>query len=160
MTQRDWEMPMQRNLLHTGYGEARRGLIFLPFVLGALVSVLLFSFQVPYIRANWGIDPGPINVDQKWQNGTTLFAGSSGTTFIYSLQPWGGVRFDNPDRPFLPKREASILRLLWWAGKEYPLSTVENIPVVEETEMRMTRGAGRPTVQFLRLRNPNWMTTS
>lgn len=151
---------MQRNLLHTVYGEGRRGLIFLPFVLGALVSGLLFSFQVPYIRAGWGIDPGPINLQQKCRNGKTLFAGSSGTTFIYSFQPWGGVRFDNPDRPFFPKRDAYILSLLWWSGKEYPLSTAETIPVAVESEMRMTRGSSRPTVQFFRLRNPNWMTAS
>ena len=160
MTKRDWETPMQRNLLHAGYGEGQRRLIFLPFVLGALVSILLFSFQVPYIGANWGRDSGPIYLDQKWRNGKPLFSGSSGTTFIYSLQPWGGVRFDNPDRPFFPKRDASILGLLWWSGKEYLLSMAETIPVVAESEMRMTRGASRPTVQFLRLRNPNWMTTS
>lgn len=151
---------MQRNLLHTGYGQGRMGLIFLPFVLGALVSVLLFSFQVPYIGANRGIDPGPINLEQKWRNKKTLFAGSSGTTFIYSFQPWGGVRFDHPDRPFSPKKDAYILSLLWWSGRGNPFSTVESNPVVAESEIRMTRGAGRTTVQFLRLRNQNWMTTS
>ncbi len=149
---------MQGTLGHVRLGEGRRGLIFLPIVLVVSVSVLLFSFQVP-LGANRGIDSAPIDLQQTCRNGKTLFAGSSGTTFIYSLQPWGGVRFDNPDRPFSPRRDADILTLLWWSG-EYPLSTAATIPVVAESEMRMRRGGSRPTVQFLRLRNPNWLTTS
>ena len=150
---------MHGTLRHVRLGEGQKGLIFLPLVLVVLVSGLLFSFQVSHIGANWGIDFDPINLQQKCRNGKTFLAGSSGTTFIYSLQPWGGVRFDNPDRPFFPRRDANILTLPWWSGK-YPLSTAASISVVAESEMRMTRGASRPTVQFLRLRNPNWMTTS
>lgn len=149
---------MSTNLLQVG-GEGRRGLILLPFVLGALASGLFFYFQIPYIGANLGIDPGPINLEQKWRNGRTLFAGTSGTTFIYSFQPWGGVRFDDPDRPPFLKRDGHILGLLWWSGEEYPSSAAKTIPVVAESEIRMMRGADRPTVQFLRLRNPNWMRT-
>lgn len=150
---------MPGTVRHVRCGEGPRGLIFLPLVLGALVSVLLLSFQVPYIGANWGIDPGPINLHQKCGNGKTLFAGSSGTTFIYSFQPWGGVRFDNPDRLSLPQRNSSILTLLWWPG-EYSFSRAVTIPMVPESEIRTTRGVGPPTVQFLRSRNPNWMLAS
>ncbi len=149
---------MQGTLGHVRLGEGRRGLIFLPFVLVVSVSVLLFSFQVPYIAANLGIDPGPINLQQKCQNGNPLFAGSSGTAFIYSFQPWGGVRFDITDRPFSAKRDAHI-RTLLWGSKKYPLSKAETIPTMAESEMRMTRAASRPKVQFLRIRNPNWVRT-
>ncbi|MDT3778818.1 hypothetical protein PJI16_14725 [Nitrospira sp. MA-1] len=149
---------MKRNLLHDGYGQGQRDLIFLPFVLGALVSVLLFSFQVPYIEATCGTDPAPMNVQQKCRNEKPLLAGSSGTTLIYSFQPWGGVRFVDSERPFIPSRDTYILTLLRGSGP-YPLSTAETIPVAAESEMHMTREGRRPTVQLLRSGNPNWMTT-
>ncbi|MEO8325984.1 MAG: hypothetical protein ABI618_09050 [Nitrospirota bacterium] len=149
---------MQETLGHVRYGGGRRGLIFLPFALGAVISGLLFSFQVPYLAANWGRDAGPINLEQKYRNGKPLFPGSSGTTFIYSFQPWGGVRFDNPDKPILRKRDAYIRNLLW-GSNDYPLAKAETFTVMAESEMRITPSASRPTVQFLRIRNPSWMTT-
>ncbi len=149
---------MQKNLLHTGYGEGR-GLIFLPFVFIALASGLLFSFQVPYLGANWGKETCSINLQKKCRNGKSLSTGSSGTTLIYSFQPWGGVRFDHADRPWASRPDAYILTLAWWSG-EYPLSTDATNPLVAKSKLRMTRGDSRPTVQFLRLRNPNWMMTS
>lgn len=149
---------MQETLRHGKYGEGRRGLIFLPCALGALISGLLFSFQVPYMGSNWGIEPDPIKLQQKCRNGRPPFAGSSGTTFTYSFQPWGGVRFDNTDRPMPTKRD-DYLRTLLPVSKEYPLSKAESISVMAESEMGITRAASRLTVQFLRIRNPNWMTT-
>lgn len=149
---------MQETLGHIRYGEGRRGLIFLPFALGAVISGLLFSFQVPYLAANRGIDGGPINLDQKYRNGKPLFPGSSGTTFIYSFQPWGGVRFDNPDKPILMKRDAYI-RTLLWGSNDYSLSKAETFTVMAESEMGLPPAASRPTVQFLRIRNPSWIAT-
>lgn len=149
---------MQEILRHVRYSEGGWGLNFLTFAFGAVISGLLFSFQVPFIAANLGIEPDPFNLQQKCRNGNTLLAGSSGTTFTYSFHPWGGVKFDSSDRAILTKRD-DYFRTLLWGTNEYPLSKAETLPAIAKSEMRMTGAASRPKVQFLRIRNPNWMTT-
>lgn len=150
-------MPMKWTLLQTGHGKIRRILIFLPVMLGALGTGLLFHPPGLQMAAGLWANPIPVKLQQKSSGPKTLSIDSSGTTFIYSFQPWGGVRSDNSEWAISPRWDVSTLT----SGLgEYHLPTTAHTGGVGEVKNQMNRGDLPPSVQFLRLRNPNWMTIS
>ncbi|HBP86604.1 MAG TPA: hypothetical protein DD706_02775 [Nitrospiraceae bacterium] len=150
------EMPMIRTQLRAGYGEGRKVLIVLPFVLGAWIAGLLFGPQESPIVGNLWANAVPCHLQQPFRDGESLAGDSSGTAFIYSLQPWGGVRFDQSERTPYPRWDVYTLPR---RSGEYSVSTAITPGPVAESKIGMKQALPQ-TVQFLRLRKQNWMTTS
>ncbi|MFZ1747453.1 MAG: hypothetical protein WBO24_18410 [Nitrospirales bacterium] len=94
---------MPKTLQWTGLGEERRVPICVSLVVVALVSGLFFglwgSIRVGDLWANSGFG----NYQQTYPNGKTLPTGSSGRTFIYSSQTWGGVGSAHSERRLVRK---------------------------------------------------------
>lgn len=125
-------------------------------VVGVLITALLCASQV--IPLAVGLPTHSIQGQwlQKNRHGKSILTVSPGTTLIYSLEPWGGVRVDDAERPFFAMQDVSILP----SRSGGNLSTTPLMSMVAESETDMKRADIRPSVQFLRVRNLNWITTS
>ncbi len=139
-------MPMSGIIRQAEYGKVRGILVCFNVVVGALIAALLCASQI--IPLAVGL---PTN-----RHGKSISTVIPGKTFIYSLEPWGGVRVDDAERPLFAMRDVSILP----SRSGGNLTTMAPMSIVAESETDMKRGDIRPSVQFLRVRNPNWITTS
>ena len=142
---------------HTEYGEGRGVLVFFTVVVGVLATALLCASQITPLAAGLLTNSIQDNLLQKIRHGKATSMGTPGTTLIYSLQPWGGVRVDNAERPLFAMWDVSILPT---RSGDNLLSTTAHMSMVAESETGMRRGDIRPSVQFIRVRNLNWITTS
>ncbi len=149
--------PMPGTIQLFGYREGRGVLVFLTVVLCVMVAGLLFIPQRTPIAGGLWTNSVQGKLQQKYPNEEFLPTDPPGTTFIYSFQPWGGIQGDDTERHLLAMWDVYVLP--WRLGGDL-LSTDAHIGMVAESEMGMKRGAIRPSVQFLRVRNMNWMTTS
>lgn len=149
--------PMSGIIRQAEYGEGRGILVcFVYVVVGVLVTVFLCASQITPLAV--GLPTHSIQGQwlQKHRHEKSISRGTAGRTFIYSLEPWGGVRADNAERPLFVMRDVSILPLRSGGN----LSTTAPMRMVAESETDIKRGDIVPPVQFLRVRNLNWITTS
>lgn len=139
-----------------GYSEGRGVLVFFTFVVAVLITGLLVPPQKAPMAASLWANAVQDDVQQKNRMEKIRSTSMPGTTFIYSFQPWGGVRSDDAEKSLFAMWDVSILP---WRSRAV-LSTAAHIGMAAELENGLKRGAIRPSVQFFRLRNPNWMPTS
>lgn len=150
-------MPMSGTIRQAGLGERHGVRVFFNGVLGVLVAAWLLTSQSTHPAAGLLTNPHQGHWLQKNRQGQSISVKAPGTIYIYSLKPWGGVRIDDVEIPLFAIRDVSVMPSA--LGDNRPSMTTD-LSIVVESEAGMTRGDIHPTVQFLRSRNLNWITTS
>ncbi|MGP0593665.1 hypothetical protein ACTRXD_14170 [Nitrospira sp. T9] len=139
------------------YGEGRGTLVGFNVVMGVLVTALLCASHITPLAVGLPV----YSIQDHWlqmnRQEKSSSRGIPGRSFIYSLEPWGGVRIDEAERPLVAMWDVSILPSR--PGVDL-LSTTAHISMIAESKTGMKRGDIRPSIQFLRVRNLNWITTS
>lgn len=149
--------PMSGTIRQAGFGEGPGVWVFLNGVMGVLVATLLFASQGTHPEAGLLTNPTQSNWLQNNRQAKFFSVKAPGTTVIYSLQPWGGVRVDDVEGPLFAIWDVSILPSM--VGDNLPLTTTD-MSRVANSEAGIKRENSRSSVQFLRFRNLNWTTTS
>lgn len=151
--------PMSGNIQQAEYGEGRGILVCCNVVMGVWVTALLCAFQITPLAVGLPAYSIQDHWLQKNENRQEKFISREipGRSFIYSLKPWGGVLADDAERPLFVMCDVSILPSKSGANLR---STTAHMSMIAESKTGMTRDEIRPFIQFLRVRNLNWMTTS
>ncbi|WNM62657.1 hypothetical protein [Candidatus Nitrospira neomarina] len=129
------------------YGEGRGTLVCINVAMGVLVTALLYASHITPPAVGLPTSSIQDHGLQMNRQEESISRGTPGRRFIYSLEPWGGVRGDEAERPLFAMWDVSILP---------SRSGVDLL----STNAHMRRGDIRRSTQFLRLRNLNWITTS
>lgn len=149
--------PMSGTLQQAEYGEGPGKLVFFNIVVGVLVTALLCASQVIPLAEGFPTHSIQGHWLQKNRQENSISREAPGRTFIYSLEPWGGIRVNNAERPLFAMWDVSILPSR--SGGNL-LSNTAQMRIVAESKTGMKRGDIRPSIQFFRVRNLNWITTS
>ena len=131
-------------------------LILFPLLLGGWLTGLPFRPPFPYLNDGLGATPAPVHLAQKHRGAPLPSDNLTGTIFIYSFQPWGGA-MNKSDRPASHMERLGTIRVL---SRDHLQSMSGKAAFSDESKNRTKSAHIRPSVQFFRLRNPNWLITS
>ncbi|MCA9422960.1 MAG: hypothetical protein KC592_18215 [Nitrospira sp.] len=148
---------MSGTIQQAEYEEGREVLVFFNVVVGVFATALLWAFQITPFAVGLSINSiqGNLHPEIRHENTISMWT-PPGRTLIYSLQPWGGIQVDAAEKSRFAMWDVSILP---WRSGDNLLLTTAHMSMVAESETGIRRGDIRPSVQFIRVRNLNWITT-
>ncbi|WNM56662.1 hypothetical protein [Candidatus Nitrospira allomarina] len=151
-------MPISEKIQQAEYGEGRSVLVLFNVVVGVFATALLWAFQITPFAAGLSTNSIQGNLHPEIRQENTISMGTPpGRTLIYSLEPWGGIQIDAAGKSRFAMRDVSILP---WRSGDNLLLTTAHMSMVAEFETGIRRRDIRPSVQYIRVRNLNWITTS